>query len=57
MSWRNGYLFLRGENRGFVEEGVKTYQLAPMTPINLPTTLLSLHPHSGMKIGMKLALE
>ncbi len=26
-----------GEHRGFLKEGVKTYQMAPMSPLNSPT--------------------
>jgi hypothetical protein len=26
-----------GEHRGFLEEGVKTYRMAPMSPLNSPT--------------------
>jgi hypothetical protein len=35
MSWPNK-LFFGGEHRGFLKEGVKTYLLAPMAPLNSP---------------------
>jgi hypothetical protein len=33
ISWLNGSFF-RGEHRGFLKEWVKTYQMAPMSPLN-----------------------
>jgi hypothetical protein len=32
-SWLNG-LYLGAEHRGGLKEGVKTYQMAPMSPLN-----------------------
>jgi hypothetical protein len=36
MSWLNSS-FLGNDDRGFMEDGVKTYQMAPMSPLNSPT--------------------
>jgi hypothetical protein len=38
--------FLGGDDRGVLKEGVKTYLMAPMAPLNLPTVFLSAHVHS-----------
>ncbi len=35
--------FSGGEHRGFLKEGVKTYWMAPMSPLNSPTFFLSAH--------------
>jgi hypothetical protein len=35
ISWLNGSFF-GGDDRGFLKEGVKTYQMAPMSPLNSP---------------------
>ncbi len=35
--------FFEGDDRGFFKEGVKTYLMAPILPLNLPSFLLSSH--------------
>ncbi len=42
ISWLNGSLF-EGDGRGFMKGGVKTYLMAPMSPLNSPTFFLSSH--------------
>jgi hypothetical protein len=44
ISGLNSSFFL-GDNQGFLEQGVKTYLMAPMSPLNLPTTFLSFDHH------------
>jgi hypothetical protein len=36
ISWLNGSVF-EGDDQGFLKEGVKTYQMATMSPFNSPT--------------------
>ncbi len=51
ISWLNGSFF-GGDDRGFLKEGVKTYLMAPMRPLNSPTFFLSLtsvvYVHDGL---------
>jgi hypothetical protein len=42
ISWLNGSFF-GGDDRGFLKEGVKTYLMTPISPLNPPTFLLSSH--------------
>jgi hypothetical protein len=35
--------FLEGGDQSFLKEGVKIYQMAPMSPFNLPTLFLASH--------------
>ncbi len=44
ISWLNGSFF-GGEQRGCLNEGVKTYRMAPMSPLNSPTSFC-LHIYS-----------
>ncbi len=46
-SWLNGSFF-GGEHRGFLKEGVKAYQIAPMSPLN-SSTFFCLHIYSLWK--------
>jgi hypothetical protein len=37
MSWLNGSFFFGVEHPGFLKEGVKTYLMTPILPLNSPT--------------------
>jgi hypothetical protein len=43
ISWLNGSFFFGGDDEGFLKEGVKTYQMTPMPPLNSPTVFLLSH--------------
>jgi hypothetical protein len=42
ISWLSSSFFWY-DDRGFLEEEVKTYIMAPMSPLNSPTFILSSH--------------
>jgi hypothetical protein len=42
ISWLNGSVF-EGDDRGFLKEGFKTFQMAPMSPLNSSNFFLSSH--------------
>jgi hypothetical protein len=42
ISWLNGPYF-GGDDQSFLKEGVKTYQMAPISPLNSPNFFLSSH--------------
>jgi hypothetical protein len=44
ISWLNG-LFMRGDDRGFLKEGVNTFLMAPRSPLNT-STISGLHIYS-----------
>ncbi len=48
ISWLNGSFFV-GDDRGILKEGVKTFLMAPMSPLNSPT-FFHLHIYSLCKI-------
>ncbi len=39
ISWLNG-LYFGGDERDFLKEGLKIYLIAPMSPLNMPTSSL-----------------
>jgi hypothetical protein len=44
ISWLNGSFL--GDDRGFLKEGVKTYQMATMSPLNLSSLFFRFHIYS-----------
>jgi hypothetical protein len=53
ISRMNGSFFFRGDNHCFMKERVKTFIMAPMSPLDSRTFLLSPHLYSRRWCGMR----
>jgi hypothetical protein len=53
ISWLNGLLIIECDDRGFLKNGVKTYQMAPKSPLKSPV-FFCLHIHSPYESTLHL---